>query len=226
MNDMWKMILEPDTAFAQDYPEVCYPFQICNGSFRRRQLYNKISTDIHKTGQEIVFATIRKDGHKLPTSGSVITVRGIGSGLRGMKHGTLRPTLVLLDDLQDAEVAASPTQVQKMLDLIHKDIMCLGGKKRLAILQTATPIMPDDLVDHIRNDSNWLTTTFPGIISWPKNGWLWESYFKIYDRENLIDGDHRGSLDFYKEHKDAMDEGSEVFNPSRYDEEDGHISAI
>ena len=156
----------------------------------------------------------------------MITVRGATSGLRGLKHGTLRPTLVLLDDLQDAETAANPQRVQKMLEFRRKDIMCLGGKKRLAILQTATPIQPDDLVAKIREDASWKTTVFPGILSWPKNEHLWQQYFKMYDNENLVGGEHKSSLQFYRSNKDKMDEGSEVFNPSRFDEEDGHISAL
>ena len=37
---------------------------------------------------------------------------------------------------------------------------------------------------------------------------------------------HTESLEFYKKNKAAMDEGSVVFNPSRYSEKDGHVSAI
>jgi hypothetical protein len=40
-----------------------------------------------------------------PTANSIITCRGIGSGLRGMKFGLLRPSLVLLDDLQSTEIS-------------------------------------------------------------------------------------------------------------------------
>lgn len=74
------------------------------------------------------------EGNELPTSASTIAVRGISGGLRGMKHGTLRPTCVLLDDLQTSETAESPEQVEKLLSLIRKDIMNLGGKERLSIL--------------------------------------------------------------------------------------------
>ena len=33
-------------------------------------------------------------------------------------------------------------------------------------------------------------------------------------------------MNFYKEHRQEMDESAEVFNPSRYSDKDGHISAI
>lgn len=67
-------------------------------------------------------------------SGSLVTCRGITSGIRGMKHGVLRPTLVLLDDLQDIESASNPTQVQKIMDIINKDVMPLAGEERLSVL--------------------------------------------------------------------------------------------
>ena len=51
-----------------------------------------------------------------------------------MKHGNLRPSLVLLDDLQSSDMAANQTSVQKLLSQIRKDVMPLGGKERLSIL--------------------------------------------------------------------------------------------
>ena len=48
----------------------------------------------------------------------------------------------------------------------------------------------------------------------------------MWDEENVAETGHSGSLGFYKEHKDEMDSGSDVFNPTRYSEKDGHISAI
>ena len=84
------------------------PFQLCNGSFRRRQLYDGRSTDIEKNTGVIRFATLFKDGKELPSSGSVVTVRGITSGIRGLKVGKLRPDTVILDDLQSSELASNP----------------------------------------------------------------------------------------------------------------------
>lgn len=135
LTDLWRAISELDTPFAQDYPAVCFPFQVCKGSFRRRQLYKGQSTEIQKTANNITFARLKDDdGKELPSSGSVVTVRGISGGLRGMKHGKMRPTCVLLDDLQTTETAENPEQVEKLMSLIRKDIMNLGGKERLSIL--------------------------------------------------------------------------------------------
>ena len=140
------------------------PFQVCNGSFRRRQLYKGRSTDIEKNAAVLRLATIYKDNVELPCSGSVVTVRGITSGIRGLKVGQLRPDTVILDDLQSSELASSPDQVQKIQDIIRKDIMNLSSKGKLAVLMTSTPLMPEDLCEKIENDIAWKTTKYPAII--------------------------------------------------------------
>ena len=231
LQDIWRVVVEPDTPFAQDYPSLCFPFQVCKGSYRRRQLYKGQSTEIQKTANNITFARLQDaEGNELPTSASTVMVRGISGGLRGMKHGTLRPTCILLDDLQTTEIAESPEQVEKLMSLIRKDVMNLGGKERLSILQTATPICPEDLVEKFKNDINWKTTIFKAVEKFPKEykkkDGLWSQYFKLFDAESITGSDHHESLDFYRQHQAQMEDGCEVFNPYRFSAKDGHISAI
>lgn len=233
LKDMSMPILEKGTAFAQDFPEICLPFQLCNGSYRRKQTYRGRSTDIEKNSAVIRFPTIHfSDGTPIPSSGSVVTVRGITSGIRGLKVGRLRPDCVILDDLQSAELAQNPEQVQKVLDIIKKDIMNLSSKGKLAVLMTSTPLMPEDLCEKIENDIAWKTTKYPAIIKWPKDmeespdDGLWARYFKMYDTELADDQTHEGSLAYYKKNRKKMDEGAVLFAPERFKKEDGHISGL
>lgn len=177
LRDIWRPIVERESALVQDFPDVCAPFIVANGSFRRRQMYRGVATDIAKNASSIRFARIVRDGVELPTSGSCITTRGISSGIRGVKSGTLRPDVVILDDLQTEESAANPEQVTKLLDVIKKDVLGLSGKGKLQVLMTATPICPDDLCHQLENDINWKTTKHKAVISFPKNDALWERYF-------------------------------------------------
>lgn len=190
LKDISLPILEKGTAFAQDFPEVCLPFQLCNGSFRRKQTYKGRATDIEKNSAVIRFPTLHySNGQPIPSSGSVVTVRGITSGIRGLKVGRLRPDCVILDDLQSSEIASNPEQVQKVLDIIKKDVMNLSSKGKLAVLMTSTPLNPEDLCERIENDIAWKTTKYPAIIKWPKDieespdDGLWARYFKMYDTE-------------------------------------------
>ena len=233
LRDMQRPIIEKDTLFSQDFPEVCLPFQLCDGSYRRRQLYKGMPTELQKNAGIIQFARLAKDdGTEFPTSGSVITVRGITSGVRGLKIGKLRPDTVILDDLQTSETASNPEQVDKIMTIIKKDIMNLSSKGKLAVLMTSTPLVPEDLCEKIENDIVWKTTKYPAVIEWPidvekhpEDG-LWAQYFKKFDAELAEDLPHDGSLEFYRQHKTDMDAGAVLFSPDRFKPEDGHISGL
>ena len=201
LKDLYKVISDEGSAYAQDFPEVSLPFITCHGATRRRQTLRGKPVDIKSNAQEIVFPRIEDDdGNELPTSQNVITVRGITSGIRGLKSGKLRPDAVICDDLQDAEIASNPSQVDKLAALINKDIMNLSSGRKLAVLMTSTPICCEDLCERIEKDVSWKTIKFKAMMSWPKdieeNGdsGLWGRYFQIYDTENMTDRDHSESL--------------------------------
>ena len=231
LKDIYRIISEKDSAFVQDFPDVCVPFIACNGFTRRVQKYRGNVIEMERNSSSIVLPRIVRDGVEVPTAGSVITARGITSGLRGMKVGRLRPDICLLDDIQTAESASSPEQVLKLLDLIKKDVMNLSSKGKMSVLMTSTPICCEDLCESIETDVNWKTTKFPAIISYPKDieqnaaDGLWAQYFKMYDEESSMDAPHTGSLEFYKAHFDEMNDGAELFSP-RFKESDGHISGL
>lgn len=232
VRDIFRVLIESDTDFATDFPELALPFQLLEGSYRRRQLYKRVSTDVGKTASQITFARLKdEDGEEMPTSQSTIVCRGITSGVRGLKSGKLRPDFVLLDDLQSHESADSAEQVEKILEIIRKDVMGLAGKGKLNVLMTSTPIAPDDLCAKIEADPNWKTTKYKAIISWPKDildkpdDGLWAHYFRLYDSENAEDKPHDGSRELYKKNRKAMDEGAVLFAPHRYKPEE-HLSAL
>lgn len=225
LNDIYRVFQVPDSPLAQDYPEYILPFTIANGSFRRRQTFGGVSTDISKNSNQLVLPTYNDERFQ-KSSGSLVVTRSITGGLRGLRKFTMRPSFVLLDDIQTIETASNPEQVEKMIEIIRKDIIPLAGKERLSIIQTFTPICDGDLVAKIKEDKTWTTTTFPAMISYPKNNDLWERYLLMWDEENVSQAGHEESLQFYKDNQKEMDEGCVVFNPTRFSKNDGHISAI
>ena len=240
LSDIFRIVQDAGTPFAEDYPDVTVAFEVANGSYRRRQTYNGVQTEISKTSSKLVLARlVETDGsmrREAPTSGSVIATRGITSGIRGLKHHSLRPDLVILDDIQDDEAAQSQEQVEKLISIINKSVLNVGGKGKVSTIMTATPICPEDVVDRLQNDRAWKTTKYPAIMRWPddvtkdgndeKGGGLWRRYFELYDEENATDSPHAGSLAFYVANRKAMDEGAEVFAPDRFLESDGHVSGL
>lgn len=194
---------------------------------RGRQTYRGRSVELKCNAQDLYFPWIEGS----PTCGSVVTCRGMGAGLRGLKVGMLRPDLVLLDDLQTDKSASSQTQVRKLLDYIRKDVMQLSSTRKIAVLMTSTPICPNDLCYEIEHDRAWHTTKHKAVQSWPDDYLLdeqkskWAHYLRLYDLELAQDIPHEQSLDFYRQNREEMDRGSETFI-ERFSPEDGHVSAI
>jgi phage terminase large subunit-like protein len=71
-------------------------------------------------------------------SGFVFAARGIDSGTLGMKVGSRRPDLLLLDDVEPGESNYSGYQVTKRLSTIEDVIMPLNDAARLVIVGTVT----------------------------------------------------------------------------------------
>jgi len=206
MKDFYYILTNKDSAFTKDYPEVCLPFILSNGSTRRLQTYHGRDCGIERNSTTISLPRlVDENGKEFPTFGSVITCRGVTSGLRGMRQGKIRPDVVLVDDIQSHEAAHSPEQVEKLQDILRRDILNLSSGRKMAVICTSTPIAEDDLTAKLENDKNWKTEKYPAIMNFPDemkkpdNG-LWGEYFKIYDDELVSNSSHDQSLQFYKEH--------------------------
>ncbi len=216
-------LLEDSDLFAADFPEIAVPIRKLGGIMQRaqNQTYKGKRTKIGKNAGRIVLPTI--DGSD--SSGAVLIARGFKGATRGLVRGSMRPDLVLLDDLQDDKAAHNPQSVQEYDELIEKGFMGLGGhQKQIAAFMTSTPIAPDDLSDLYATKPSWKTFTFPMLLSepdcWGMPGDLWQQYFKIkQDAIHNSESEHAAANAFYAEHRAEMDAGAEVLNPAFYDRE-------
>lgn len=217
-------------AFIQDYPAIGKPIELLDGHVRREQRQEGHAVDYRVTADEVILPTITMNGVPVPSSGSCIKARALSS-VRGCKNGTLRPDIVLLDDVQTTEIAQSPEQCAKVLSLIRGDVMGLAGLNKAAIINLATTIAQDDVTEQLKRDKAWKTSFFPAILAWPKEWYkpehgLWGQYLRMLDSEDNADKPHTDSLEFYRANRSKMDAGAKVLYANRYTEKDGHISAL
>jgi hypothetical protein len=235
--DSIKLQLLENDKLAEDFPEVILPIRHAEGIAQRchSQMQGGRKTNLIWTADRIVLPRIAGS----PASGCVIKARGLTSSLRGMREstaaGVIRPDLVLLDDPQTDESAASPAQCWKRLGVIRKTILLLGGHgKRLSCVMNATPIEPDDLVDQLldhKRNPDWRTVRKKMVLSWSKaHETLWlESYAGIRQGYNPDDPNdqiraERDATRFYEERRAEMDLGARV--SWEYCKGPGEISAI
>lgn len=221
--DHFKEHLERNEVLAEDYPEVCFPITALAGAPQRAgsQTVEGVRTYLHWGQDYIVLPTVA--GSK--ASGAVIMTRGLDAAIRGIRVGTLRPDLVLIDDPETRESVVSEPQTEKRELTIEQDLAGLGGgDKRLARLMLCTLMRRASLSAKYTDPQlkpSWKGRRFKALEKLPDRVDLWEEYCSMR-QQNFRDGDEyaRGAHGFYLENRDVMDAGAEIANPANYNAEE------
>jgi len=224
-------LLMPDSLLLADFPEVVFPIQALENSAhkQRGQRYQGELTFPLWTSDKIVIPAIPGS----IASGSVITVDGLDSNIRGQQHSTIdgqviRPDLVLIDDPQTRESARSPDQTAKRLAILNGDLLGMSGPgRKISGLLTCTKIYDNDLADRIldrKRNPEWQGECTKMVYAFPTDEKLWDQYAHIRN-ESLREGDGgKEATDFYRRNREEMDAGAKVAWPARHN--DDELSAL
>ncbi len=202
------------------FPAVCHPIRCLEGKPQRcaSQTHGGELTHIKWTADKLVLPTIEGS----IASGSVFQARPMKS-CRGLQHTTpagavLRPDFVIVDDPQTDEDARSQVERDKLLDIIRRAILRLGGhNKTLAAVMNATVIELDDVADTILSDPAWQSCRYRMVQRWSdahETFWLGE-YAKIrrdYDRGDPAGqrAAHARANELYRSKREIADAGAAV----------------
>jgi hypothetical protein len=212
-----KMHLEHCELLRADYPLLDRVLTEGNGSALRASrlmLEGKSLNFVWRTTEISIPVAPERSG-SLPC----LAIAGVEGRIRGIKRQTvdgrsLRPDLILIDDIQTRASAESPSKVLKRERVIKSDIAGLAGPGRsMSGMIACTVIKPDDLADRILDRSK--NPQFRGIrgklvYKMPDNMDQWESYFQVRADSLLEHGDNREGNEFYLQHRETMDQGAEV----------------
>jgi hypothetical protein len=122
----WKTALCFNTDLDADYPEFTAPFWHSRGIAQKlpASWWNPKQTENPNAGNATGAQLAVGEGLiVLPDNRGCIGGATINGNVRGLNHAAqdgklLRPTIALLDDVQDRKVAKSPVQVQEIVDMI------------------------------------------------------------------------------------------------------------
>ena len=222
MLDSIKSHLEQNDLLAADFPEATFPIRALEGINKRArgQTIDGKPTKIEWGSDQITLATVPGGA----SSGAAVRVAGITGRIRGLRHTrpdgkTIRPDLVLIDDPQTDESAASPSQCATRERTLSGAILGLAGPgKRIAGLCTVTVIRTDDLADRLldrQKHPSWQGERTKLVYEWPDAEDDWSQYAELR-REGQRDGTGTGAADeFYRQRQATMDAGSRVAWPER-----------
>ncbi len=227
MLDSIKTELDSNELLLADFPEVCFPIQALDGISNRSngQLYKGKRTQVGWTAKEVILPTIEGS----PASGAIIKVAGLTGRIRGMKFKrpdgrTVRPSLVVLDDPQTDESARSLSQCANRESILAGAVLGLAGPgKKISGIMPCTVIRPSDMADNILNRDKhpeWNGERTRMVYSFPTNETLWQRYAEIRAEGMRLGDGGEAATEFYRANQVAMDAGSIVAWPERFNHDE------
>ncbi len=225
----------------EDYPEVTTFFNALDGSAHKAkyQLFSdKTLTGIRLKPHLIVFPNVRRpDGAPYPCAEAVIAIKSIDGRIRGkdfvtQSGKTARPDLVIPDDIQDEDTAASDILSEKMESKVISVVMNLAGNDvKIACYMPCTIQRIGDVSSRFvdrQKHPDFQGDNIPLFIEWPDDfeagGGYWAEYETIW-RSDLPDEEKNAQLNaFLQTNWEAMHAGAVVSWESRI--RGGELSAV
>ena len=148
-----------------------------------------------------------------------IEVLALGSEqqIRGRKHGSHRPTLVIADDLEDAENTFSEETNEKRKEWFSKSVLKVGSEGTNFLIIGNLHHPRSMLAEYVAPDLNisWTKRIYKALITGPINMALWEKWRNIYQGKERFNGSigPKVARQFYEANRASMDEGAELIWP-------------
>jgi len=130
-----------------------------------------------------------------------VVPRGQGQQIRGTKHGDYRPSLIIVDDLEDRELVRSDERRKELKHWFFEDLMNSFDKDITRIVVIGTILHEDSLLLNLMEDPYWAHLDIPLF-----NAETLESYFPNFMTNDQIlemfeSHQSRGMLDsFFREY--------------------------
>ena len=145
-----------------------------------------------------------------------VKIRGAGAGqkLRGMRHGSKRPDLVVGDDLENDEAVESPDQRKKLEKWFFKALMKIGQPDTVYIV-VGTILHYDGLLNNLLKKPGWKGQKFKAVLKFSQSK-LWDAWEAIFSDITIGKDEAEKRADtFFNQHKKEMLAGTEVLWPER-----------
>ncbi len=220
-----EFIADSDRMLA-DYPAICIPVREVEAVPAKAHTITVYGDDFSFVSARFQWSGTDISMPKIPgliCAESRIATRGLDSAVRGLKKGTKRPQLALIDDPDTEDSARSEDQAKKLSTRIERAIAGLAPKGKrmsrvmLTTLQNRTCVSAQFTDPKIK--PSWKGKRFAFLKKMPERIDRWEEYITLR-QQAISNGDEfaRKAHNFYKENRKDMDAGCEVANKYSFDD--------
>lgn len=238
--------LQQSELLLADFPELCLPFKAVGGwsSRARMQTVAGEPSNLELAADHLIYPTIGR--HQLPddwpeflepvSNGQILASIGIDGSIRGTNYRDRRPSIAIIDDIEDRQAADSDALIEKNEETIEKDIAGLAASaKRVARVLLCT-IQNRKCIAYKFTDPKQ-KPSFKGrryrkMITRPDRMDMVQEYMRLRIERAEDDPDARVAFRYWRDHKEEIERGCVISNPSSFDgtsHEDGEqleLSAI
>lgn len=147
----------------------------------------------------------------ITNSGIKVEAKGLGTQVRGLRHGSTRPDLFILDDIESDESTSTPEQIAKAKAWFNDSMLPAIAKDGL-VIYLGTILCFGSLLHYVLEErKDFESRKFAAIKSFARRKDLWDRWREIYREDKAGAADR--AREFFKKHEDEMLEGAEILWP-------------
>lgn len=148
-------------------------------------------------------------------SGAALEALGTGQRMRGRRHRTDRPTLIIADDIQNDGHMLSPRLREQSRTWFYGTLLA-AGHPGTNVIHLATALHWNALGLELGQTPGWQNLVFRAIERFPERMDLWQKWEQIYSSAANPQATEQARR-FYEEHREEMERGAVVLWPERED---------
>ena len=214
--------------FLDDFPEIGYPFKALGGWASRANMQTVAGeyTQIEMAKDHLIFPTIRPDqlewgsDFELVSKGQIFACMGIDGPVRGTTYRDERPTLAIIDDVEDKQAARSDTLIAQIEAIIEEDIGGLGSSSepiaRVFLCTIQNRKCNAYKYTDIKQKPSWRGRRYRKMIKPPDRMDLVEQFIELWQNRKADDTDAREAYRFWRDNREAIEAGCIVSNQYSY----------
>ncbi len=157
-------------------------------------------------------------------NGVKILALGAGQKIRGRKHKEHRPTLIILDDIENEEEVRSADQRENKTVWFQKALLKAGTAARTNVIVVGTILHYDSLLARLIGPESgtsefpgWNTATYRAVQEFSEREDLWAKWESIYTEREEFEGETGplAATAYYEANKAELEKGTDVLWPER-----------
>lgn len=138
----------------------------------------------------------------ITSSNIKVEAKGLGTQVRGLRHGATRPDLFILDDIESDESTGTPEQIAKAKAWFNDSMLPALAKEGL-VLYLGTILCYGSLLHYVLEERrDFESQRFAAIETFSPRTDLWERWRELYRKDEP--SAHEEAKRFYEDNKEAM----------------------